>query len=80
MKLDPNKIDEVINKLRESFPDEVGNLKQAGENKLKLVLESALQRLEVVSREEYDVQTEVLQRTRARIDELERRISELEEN
>ena len=80
MKLEPNKIDEVISKLKESFPNEVGDLKQAGENKLKLVLEGALQRLEVVSREEYVVQTEVLRRTRERVEDLERRISELEEN
>ncbi|MEM8844049.1 MAG: accessory factor UbiK family protein [Pseudomonadota bacterium] len=78
MKLDSSKIDEVVSKLKESLPDEIGNLKQAGETKLKLVLEGALQRLEVVSREEYDVQAEVLQRTRQRVDDLEKRISELE--
>ena len=78
MKLDTSKIDEVVSKLKESLPDEIGNLKQAGESKLKLVLEGALQRLDVVSREEYDIQTQVLQRTRQRVEELEKRISELE--
>ena len=66
------------NYVKEAFPDDIGHLKEAGENKLKLVLESALQRLEVVSREEYEVQTEVLQRTRQRIEALEKRIHELE--
>lgn len=78
MKFEANKIDELVAKLKDSLPDEVGNLKQAGENKLKLVLESALQKLEVVTREEYDIQTEVLQRTRQRVEALEKKISELE--
>lgn len=80
MKFEASKIDELVAKLKESLPDEVGNLKQAGEEKFKLVLGSALQKLEVVSREEYDIQTEVLQRTRQRVEDLERRISELEKS
>lgn len=78
MKIQAEKIDELVARIKDSLPDDIGQLKQAGENKLKLVLEGALQRLEVVSREEYDVQTEVLQRTRQRIEALEKRISELE--
>ena len=78
MKFQAEKIEELVAKLKESLPDEIDQLKQVGENKLKLVLESALQRLECVSREEYEVQTEVLQRTRQRIEVLEKRISELE--
>ena len=78
MKFETEKIDQLVAKLKEALPDDIGHLKEAGENKLKLVLESAMQRLEVVSREEYEVQTEVLRRTRQRIEALEKRICELE--
>jgi hypothetical protein len=37
-----------------------------------------LRRLELVTREEFDVQSQVLARTRAKVDELERRIAEIE--
>jgi len=37
-----------------------------------------LRRLDLVTREEFDVQTQVLARTRAMVDELERRVAELE--
>jgi len=42
------------------------------------VLTQGLRRLELVTREEFDVQSQVLARTRARVDELERRVARLE--
>ena len=44
---------------------------------LRSLAQSALSRLEVVSRDEFDAQTEVLQRTRARVTELETELEEL---
>ena len=42
------------------------------------ILAQGLRHLELVTREEFDVQTQVLARTRARVEELERRVAELE--
>ena len=78
MKFDSNIIDDAVIKLKEALPDDVGELKRAGEEKLKLVLEGVLQKMELVPREEYEVQTEVLKRTRERVEQLEQRISILE--
>ena len=79
MKPDPKVIEETIAKFREALPSDMGDFKRAGEEKLKLALEAALQKLEMVSREEYEVQTEVLKRTRERVEQLERRIANLEQ-
>jgi len=49
------------------------------EARLKSIMHSALSRLDVVSRDEFDSQMLVLARTRARLEALEARISELEE-
>ena len=46
----------------------------------KSLLQSALTRLDVVSREEFDAQTAVLQRTRERLETLERQISTLSQS
>ena len=78
MKFDSNIIDDAVIKLKEALPDDIGDFKRAGEEKLKLVLEGVLQKMELVTREEYDVQTEVLKRTRERVEQLEQRISILE--
>ncbi len=48
------------------------------EKKVRQVLQSQLTRLDLVSREEFDVQTQVLLRTREKLALLEQRISELE--
>ncbi|MEK9654764.1 MAG: accessory factor UbiK family protein [Halieaceae bacterium] len=46
----------------------------------KSLLQSALTRLDVVSREEFDAQTAVLQRTRERLEALERQIAALNDS
>ena len=80
MKIDPKHLDEAVTKIKQLLPDNVIDFKNTGEDKLKLVLEGLLQKLEMVSREEYDVQAEVLQRTRQRLEQLEQRIELLEKN
>ncbi len=80
MKINPKYIDETIAKLKDLLPSDMSDFKNTGEEKLKLVLEGMLQKLDMVSREEYDVQTEVLQRTRQRLERLEQRIALLEKD
>ena len=46
----------------------------------KSLLQSALTRLDVVSREEFDAQTAVLKRTRERLEALEKQLAELDES
>jgi ubiquinone biosynthesis accessory factor UbiK len=48
------------------------------EKNVKAVLGSAFTKLDLVTREEFDVQREVLARTRAKLEALEARIAELE--
>ena len=78
MKINAKHLDEAVQKIKELLPNDTSQLKTEGEQKLKLALEGMLQKLEMVSREEYDVQTEVLRRTRERLEQLERRIDILE--
>jgi len=49
------------------------------EKNIRAALQGAFDRLNLVSREEIEVQEQVLARTRARIQELEKRVAELEE-
>ena len=48
------------------------------EKKIRQTLQSQLTRLDLVSREEFDVQTQVLLRTREKLALLEQRLTELE--
>ena len=71
----PAFINDLVNKLGEA-------LKQSPakdiEKNLKAGVTSMLGKLDMVSREEFDVQTEVLARTRAKLAQLEARLTELE--
>lgn len=78
MKINPAHIDEAVQKIKDLLPNGTNQIKSEGEQKLKLALEGVIQKLEMVSREEYDVQTEVLRRTRERLEQLEQRIAVLE--
>ena len=73
--LNPGFINEIAGKLGEL-------LKQSPakdiEQNLKAGLTSMLGRLDLVTREEFDVQTEVLARTREKLAQLEARLAELE--
>jgi ubiquinone biosynthesis accessory factor UbiK len=48
------------------------------EKNLRALLQSAFSRLDLVTREEFDVQREVLARTRAKLQELEAKLADLE--
>lgn len=50
---------------------------EVGQN-LKVLLSSSLTKLDLVTREEFDVQTQVLARTREKLASLEARVAELE--
>lgn len=49
------------------------------ERNVRAMLSQGFSKLELVTREEFDAQTQVLVRTRQRLEELERRVAELEQ-
>ena len=76
--LEPKKLEELAKQVAESIPPGVKNMAEGVESKVKQVLQTQLSRLDFVSREEFDVQTMVLQRTREKLEALEARVEELE--
>lgn len=54
-------------------------LTREAEKNLRAAFQSALARLDLVTREELEVQEQVLARTRARLQEMEKKLAELEE-
>lgn len=49
------------------------------ERNVKAMLTQGISKLDLVTREEFDTQAQVLARTRARLEELEKRVAELEQ-
>ena len=72
-------IDEIANKLADAMPQGVTELQDDVEKNVRAVLQNTFTKFNLVSREEFEVQTRVLAQTRTRLEELEKRIDELEQ-
>ncbi|MEE6075540.1 ubiquinone biosynthesis accessory factor UbiK [Avibacterium avium] len=75
--LNPQKIEQIIQQVQNSLPQGMKELGKDAEAKFKQVLQAQLAKLDVVTREEFDVQTQVLMRTREKLNELEKRVDAL---
>jgi ubiquinone biosynthesis accessory factor UbiK len=78
MAFDPRIIDDLARRLAGSVPESVVALRRDLEQNFKGVLQSQLARMELVTREEFDVQAAVLKRTREKLAAIEKRLAELE--
>jgi BMFP domain-containing protein YqiC len=78
MAFDPRLIDDLARRLAGSVPESVVALRRDLEQNFKGVLQGQLARLDLVTREEFDVQAAVLKRTREKLAALEKRLAELE--
>ncbi|HEV2270006.1 MAG TPA: accessory factor UbiK family protein [Steroidobacteraceae bacterium] len=76
--MDNFRIDEIARRLFESVPPALRTVQKDLETNFRAVLRSSLGKLELVTRDEFDTQTRVLERTRARLAELEARLQALE--
>jgi len=71
-------LDELARQLAESVPQNLKVLGQDLERNFKTLLQSGIERMELVSREEFDVQRAVLERTRSKLEAIEGRLADLE--
>ncbi|AMG30574.1 cytoplasmic protein [Grimontia hollisae] len=76
---DPKKLEQIAKQIHESMPKPVKDLGNDVEQKVREVIQSQLAKLDVVSREEFDVQTQVLLRTRQKLTEMEQKLAEFEQ-
>ena len=72
-------VNEIARRLLESLPAAVRGAQADLENNFRAVLRTTLGKMDLVTRDEFDVQTKVLERTRARLAVLEARLVQLEQ-
>jgi ubiquinone biosynthesis accessory factor UbiK len=76
--LDPKQLDDLASRLARTLPKGLQTLQEDLGRNLRASLESGLARLDLVTREELDIQTAVLARTREKVRQLEFKVAELE--
>jgi BMFP domain-containing protein YqiC len=76
------RVEELLRSLMQGLPPGLASgasgLREDLENNFRAVLRANLGKLDLAARDEFDAQRKVLERTRARLEELEKRVAELE--
>jgi len=73
-------INRLSDKINDLLPSGLQQLKSDFDSRLKTLLQQQLAQYELVSREEFDIQARILQRTRAKLESIEAKLKELEKS
>jgi ubiquinone biosynthesis accessory factor UbiK len=76
--IDLNHIDDLARRLSDLVPPGLRQSREELQGTFKAALQAGLQRLDLVTREEFEVQRAVLLRTREKLDALEQTVAALE--
>ena len=76
--MDSFRIDDIARRLMENLPPALRATQRDLESNFRAVLRASLGKLDLVTRDEFDTQSRVLERTRARLEALEARVKALE--
>ena len=75
---DPKKLDDVVRRLGEGLPEALTDVRSDVEKTVRLGVQQVLASMDIVTREDFEVQRMVLARTRERLEALEKRVAALE--
>ncbi|WP_428353267.1 ubiquinone biosynthesis accessory factor UbiK [Methyloprofundus sp.] len=76
---DPKSIDDIATRLSDAIPPGLSNFKEDMEKNFRAILQSALGKMDLVTREEFEVQKGVLAKTRSKLEALEQRVEAMEQ-
>ena len=77
--IDPRKFDDLARRVQASLPPGLDEVREDVTRNIRAVIAAGIARMDLVEREEFDVQSAVLARTREKLEALEIRVRELEE-
>lgn len=76
--IDKTVLDNLAKRVTENVPDSLKFIQEDLEKNVRAALEAGLSHLDLVTREEFDLQTAVLARTREKLEQLEKMVDNLE--
>ena len=77
--IDPRRFDDIARRIQASLPPGLDEVREDVSRNIRAVIAAGIARMDLVEREEFDVQCAVLARTREKVEGLERRVRALEE-
>tara|TARA_B110001454_G_scaffold522_1_gene397 strand:- start:1133 stop:1393 length:261 start_codon:yes stop_codon:yes gene_type:complete len=73
------KIEMIISDITKILPEDLNVMKDDIEKNLRAILDAAFSKMDLVTREEFDIQASLLSRTREKLEGLQEKLSALEE-
>jgi ubiquinone biosynthesis accessory factor UbiK len=77
---DPKILNDMAKQFANSLPPAFKDLNVEAEKNFRAFMQSTFNRLDLVTREEFDIQMQVLAKTRAKVEQLEKELAEIEKN
>ena len=77
--LNKDLLSDLAGKITALMPENVQHIQEDIESNIHALLQSTLSKMNLVTREEFDVQAALLQRTREKLEKLEKLLEELEQ-
>ena len=77
--IDPRRFDDLARRIQASLPPGLDEVREDVTRNIRAVVAAGIARMDLVEREEFDIQSAVLARTREKLETLERRVRALEE-
>ena len=71
-------LEELTRRISSLIPGDVKHMQDDFENNVHSLLQTTLSKMNLVTREEFDVQSAVLQRTREKLEQLEKQLEQLQ--
>ena len=76
--IDPRKFDDLARRIQASLPPGLDEVREDVTRNIRALIAAGIARMDLVEREEFDVQSAVLARTREKLETLERRVRQIE--
>lgn len=74
---DPKQFDDLAKKLFSALPTSLQNIENDIQQKFKEILQSTFTRMDLITRDEFDVQSKVLARTREKVEQLHKQVEDI---
>lgn len=71
-------VEDIVNKVEQYIPEDLKTMCREFKQNMKAVITAGLQKADLVTREEFEVQKAVLAKTRAKLEALEQQLNELD--
>lgn len=78
--MNPRILDDIARQLAAAVPDDLQKLRESLQKNFRVILEGAFAKMSLVTREEFDAQSAVLNRSREKLEALEKQLRDFEKN